>query len=270
MLICSLLDKPKLASVKATFFLANPLKMINFATSKNTHTDTMAENDNTQSSSNIDLGQTVSKAEGYLQENKKSLTIILSAILVVVLGYFGYQKFIVEPQQRDAIREMFVAENYFKTDSLDKALNGDGQYMGFLEIIDTYGSSKAANNAKYYAGVCYLRKGDFNKAIEFLSDFDAEDDVLGAVAYGAIGDANLELKNNDEALKHYRMAVDYDNNMFSAPYFLMKVAFVQELNKDYKGALETYERIKKDFPKSTEAREIERYIARASNLSKAG
>jgi len=63
------------------------------------------------------------------------------------------------------------------------------------------------------------------------------------------------------------MAVDYDNNLFTAPYFLMKVGFVQEMNKDFKSAVETYERIKKDYPKSTEAREIERYIVRASNQS---
>jgi hypothetical protein len=49
----------------------------------------------------------------------------------------------------------------------------------------------------------------------------------------------------------------------------MKVGFVQEMNKDFKSAVETYERIKKDFPKSTEAREIERYIVRASNQSQA-
>jgi tetratricopeptide (TPR) repeat protein len=225
----------------------------------------MSETNRNQPEAGIDLGESVSKAEGYLQENKKSLSIIIGAIIVVVLGYFGYQKFVVEPANIEAAKEMFTAEGYFKADSLDKALNGDGAFPGFLTIIDEYGSTKSGNLANYYAGVCYLRKGDWNNAIEYLSNYDAEDDITGAVAYGGIGDAHLELKQNEEALKYYRMAVDYDQNQFTAPYFLMKVAFVQELNNDFKSAVETYERIKKDFPKSTEAREIERYIVRASN-----
>lgn len=229
----------------------------------------MAETNNNQPDSGIDLGQGISKAEGYLQENKKSLTIIIGAIVVVVMGYFSYQKFIVEPANEEATTEMFTAEGYFKADSLDKALNGDGTYMGFIGIVDEYGSTKSGNLANYYAGVCYLRKGDWNNAIEYLSNYDAEDDITGALAYGGIGDAHLELKQNEEALKYYRMAVDYDNNMFTAPYFLMKVGFVQEMNKDFKSAVETYERIKKDYPKSTEAREIERYIVRAGNKAQA-
>lgn len=230
----------------------------------------MAEKDKQREDLGIDLGESVNKAEGYLKENKKSLSIIFGTVMVLVLGYFGFQMFIVNPQQENALREMYVAEGYFKADSVDKALNGDGQYMGFLEIIDTYGMSKAANNANYYAGMCYMRKGDWNNAIEYLSNYDAEDDVTGALAYGAIGDANLEQNKKEDALKYYRMAVDYDNNMFTAPYFLMKIGFVLETNNDFKGAAETYERIKKDYPKSTEAREIERYIVRANNRAQAG
>lgn len=227
----------------------------------------MSNKSKQQEAGEIDINETINKAEGFLAENKKSITIIGGAIVAVILGYFGYTQLIVKPQEENARKEMFVAETYFKKDSVDKALNGDGQFMGFLEIIDTYGSSKAANLSHYYAGMCYMKKGEWDNALEYLSGYDAEDDVTGALALGAMGDANLELGKKDEAETLYRKAADWDNNEFTAPIFLFKLALVKELKNDYKGAAEIYERIKKDFPKSTEAREIEKFIIRAQNMA---
>jgi tetratricopeptide (TPR) repeat protein len=230
----------------------------------------MAEKDKQQTATNIDLGEGISKAEGYLNENKKSLSIIGGAVLVIILGYFGYNLLVVKPQEENARKEMFAAERYFQADSVDRALNGDGQFMGFIDIIDSYGASTSANIAHYYAGMCYMKKGEWASAIEYLKGYDAEDDITGALAYGAIGDASIELGNNEEALKYYKMAVDWDKNQFTAPLFLMKVAFAQELLNDFKSAALTYERLKKDYPSSTEARDIDRYIIRAANKAKAG
>jgi len=216
------------------------------------------------------IDETISKTEGYIQENKKSISIIGGAILIVILGYFGYTNFIVKPQEESANREMFMAERYFQLDSVDKAINGDGQYPGFIEIIDNYGSSNSANLAQYYLGMCYMKKGEWDNAIEHLSSYDAEDDVTGALALGAIGDAHLEKKENEEALKFYMKAIDWDDNQFTAPYFLMKAAMAKELITDFKGAADLYERIKKDYPQSTEARDVDKYISRAQTLSDKG
>jgi len=56
---------------------------------------------------------------------------------------------------------MFMAQKYFEQDSIRKALNGDGQYLGFLAIIDEYGMTKSSNLSHYYAGMCYLKLGQF-------------------------------------------------------------------------------------------------------------
>jgi tetratricopeptide (TPR) repeat protein len=230
----------------------------------------MAEKDQNQGIESIEINETINKAEGYISENKKSISIIVGAVLVVILGYFGYTNLIVKPQEENAIREMFMAERYFQMDSVNLAINGDGQFMGFQEIIDNYGSSSSANRAHYYLGMCYMKKGEWDNAIEYLSGYDAEDDVTGALALGAIGDANLEKGNNEEALNYYMKAVDWDKNQFTAAIFLLKAATVKEIQNDYKGATDLYERIKKDYPQSTEARDVDRYIARASQLSAKG
>ena len=216
----------------------------------------------------IDITEKFDKVEDYVQENRKSLTIIGIVAVVLVGGYFAYNQFIVKPQQESAEKEMFMAEQYFKNDSLDKAIKGDGNFPGFEEVIDNYGRSKAANLAEYYLGVCYLKKGDFDKAIETLKKYDAEDDVTGAIAFGCIGDAYMEKNDKDNALKFYKKAVDYDDNAFTAPIYMMKEAMVNELNSDYKSAADLYSKIKKDFPNSNEAREVGTYLARAQAMVK--
>ncbi len=214
----------------------------------------------------LDITETISKTEKYVNENKKSLSIIGGAILVLIGGYFGYSQFWVKPQEENAQKEMFMAERYFGMDSLNLALNGDGNFPGFLEIIDNYGSSNSANLAHYYAGICFLKKGEFEKAIEYLKKYDAEDDVTGAIALGGIGDAYLELGNTDEARNYYKKAVNWDSNQFTQGIYSMKLAMVYEMKEDWKSAKEVYERIKKDYPNSTEGRDVEKYIARAEAM----
>jgi hypothetical protein len=56
---------------------------------------------------------------------------------------------------------MFQAVRYFESDSLNLALNGDGNNLGFLQIVEDYSGTKAGNLANYYAGVIYLKQGNF-------------------------------------------------------------------------------------------------------------
>lgn len=213
--------------------------------------------------SGLEVGESIDKAEHYVRENKKSLSIIGLAILGVVAAYLGYNQFIVKPQEEQAQDEMFVAEQYFGQDSIEMALKGDGSYPGFQEIVDNYGSAPSGNLAQYYLGMSLLKKGDYEAAIEALKSYDAEDDITGALALGAIAGAYIELGNNDEALSYFDKAIDYDENNFTTPLFMMKAALVHELKNEPQAALDLYNKIKSDYPTSTEARDIEKYIGRA-------
>ena len=215
---------------------------------------------------NIDLGEKLSQAEHYVSDNRKSLSIIGGAIIAVLAIYFGYRQFIVKPQEENAQKEMYAAERYFGEDSVNMAIKGDGSFPGFVEIAENYGSSQSGNLAHYYLGISYLRKGEYEKAIESLKAYDAEDDITGALALGGIANANWELGRTDEALSFFKKAADWDKNNFTRPLFLKKEALVYEANKDYKSSLSIYQEIKKDFPNSTEARDINKYIGRAEGI----
>ena len=51
------------------------------------------------------------------------------------------------------------------------ALEGDANGPGFLDVIDQYGSTRAGNLAKHYAGICYLRLGDLDNAATYLAKY---------------------------------------------------------------------------------------------------
>jgi TolA-binding protein len=203
----------------------------------------------------------LSKTEQYIEENQKSLTIILLAIVVVIGGYLGYKKFYLEPSNREALESMYVAENYFEQDSFQLALDGDGANYGFLDIIDEYSLTKTANLAHYYAGISYLRTGDFESAIEHLEKFDGEDIMVGSLAIGAIGDCNLELGNKKEAAVLYLKAAIRKKNSFTSPIFLKKAGMVYEDLQEFDKALKAYNTIKKDYPETEEGKVIDKYIA---------
>ncbi|MBP7166989.1 MAG: tetratricopeptide repeat protein [Bacteroidia bacterium] len=211
----------------------------------------------------LDVAESIDKAESYIHDNKKSLGIIGGALVAVVLAYFGYTQFIVKPQEENAQQEMFMAEQYFGQDSAALAINGDGSYPGFQEIIDNYSSAPSGNLANYYLGMSLLKKGDYEKAIEALKNYDAEDDITGALALGGIASAHLELNQLDESLNFFKKAADWDDNNFTRPLFMMRQAFVYEKKNDYQSAIDIYNQIKNDFPFSSEARDIEKYIGRA-------
>jgi tetratricopeptide (TPR) repeat protein len=217
----------------------------------------------------VDMQQAYSKTEKYIEENKKSLTIILGGILLVIAGYFAWDRLYVQPQEEEAVASMFYAQQYFEADSLNKAIKGDGQHKGFIAIADEYSVTKSANLAHYYLGVCYLRTGKFEDAITELKQFDSENPILAPVAAGAMGDANMELGKTEEAISLYLKAAKIGDNKFTTPIYLMKAAGAYEDSKNYENAIKIYEQIKTDYPNTTEGRDIEKYIARASTLKSA-
>ncbi|UKJ08353.1 YfgM family protein [Solitalea lacus] len=219
------------------------------------------ENNHQDIGGGLDLQGQFGKTEQFVTENKKSLLIILGAVVVMgglFIGWNLYHK----SQDKEAQDQMFRAEQYFEVDSLDKALNGDGNYPGFAKIIDEYSGTKAANLAYYYAGICYLKKGEYQKAIDHLESYSSKDEVTSATSLGAIGDAYSELKQYEKAADFYQKAADKKLQSFS-PIYLMKLGMIYEELKKNDKAIEAYNTIKTEYSDSQQARTIDEYIARA-------
>jgi tetratricopeptide (TPR) repeat protein len=214
----------------------------------------------------INVEEAFSKTELYIEQNKKSLSIIALAVVALVGGYFAYKYWYVAGEETKARSEMFKAEAYFEKDSLDKAINGDGNGLGFSQIVDEYSITPSGNLAEYYLGVCLLKKGQYEEAIQHLEEFDSKDQIVAPIATGAIGDAKLELGQVEEAITYYIKAAEQSNNKFTTPIYLKKAALANEDKGAYADAVKLYERIKNEYSETSEGREIEKYIAHAKAL----
>ncbi len=222
------------------------------------------------------LDQGASRTEAWVEKNQKIILGIIGVIAICVLGYFLYHKFIQEPKESEAMNEMFQAQSYWEqaltAPAKDSLYNlslqgGEGKY-GFIDIIDNFGGTKAANLAHYYAGMAYLNTNKYQEAITQLDKFSSDDDILAPLAKGAIGDAFVQLGQNEDALKYYEEAASMRTNDFTTPRFLLKAGIAaMSLNQNDK-ALAHFKKIADDYPKATEATKAEIYTGRAEAMKK--
>jgi tetratricopeptide (TPR) repeat protein len=213
----------------------------------------------------VDIVEVRDQAQSFVDSNQN---LVLGGLLVLVLaigGIFAYNNFVKKPRQQEAMQQMYQAQIQFERDSFALALTKPGGgYPGFLDIADNYGGTKAGNLAKYYAGISYLNLGQFEAAIDFLKDYDPDEEITPIMKYGAMGDAYSELNDLDSALDYYRRAVGAGDNDVLTPYYLKKLGMLHEKNGEFADAKEAYERIKMEYPESQVAQDIDKYIIRVT------
>lgn len=221
--------------------------------------------DNPQGIKNVE--ETLTRTEQYLEENYKSLIIILG-VLVLLVGTFWLGRMYLNKRNDEAQSQMYQAEKWMEIDSLNLALNGDGNYLGFIDIANEYKMTKAGNLARYSAGVCFLHLGQFEDALDYLNSYKIKDKIIGSLATGAKGDALVEMGDLDKGIEKYIEAADMGDNAFNTPIFLMKAGQIYEIQEKYEEAVGLYQRIKDEYPESTEGTSIDKYIARVNLLMK--
>ena len=212
------------------------------------------------------LAEKLQGAETWVERHPKTGLGILAAIILIVGGYFGYQYY-KDSQEGEAQREMFQAVYYFEADSLDLALNGDGNNLGFVAIIEDYGVTDAAKLANYYAGAAYLKQGRFEVARMYLEDFSSNDLLIQARAYSLIGDTYMEEGNFEEAAGYYDKAANYKPNKYFSPAYLMKAALAFEKNNQEEKAIAAYEKIISEYYDTPEFQQARKFKAKLETQS---
>ena len=207
--------------------------------------------------------ETVSKTDQFFRENKKTIYGILIALVVIALALVAYQKFYVQPKSDEATAQMIPAEANFRNGEYELALNGDGNVLGFSQVIDEYGYY-AGDAAFFFAGVCELQLGKYEEAISYLNKYNGKDEILKARAIACKGDAFAGLEKYKDAVSCYEKAAKVADNMFAAAYLLKAGVACEELGDNAK-ALSFYKTIKDQYPQSMEGYDIDKYISRIEN-----
>ncbi|MBQ6955431.1 MAG: tetratricopeptide repeat protein [Bacteroidales bacterium] len=213
----------------------------------------------------------ITKSEQFIENNQKAIIAVAVAIVVVVLAFFGVKKFVVEPRNQKANEAIFVAEQFMAQGDFKSALYGDStstdRYgVGFLQVIDKYGSTKAGKHAKYEAAICFLRLGQYQDALKYAGKYNGKDQLTPVINEMIKGDAEVEQGNNEAAVKHYKKAAKMDDNPITAPFALFKAGVVHLMLEQNDKAAECFQNVKTNYPESSLSTEMDGFITYSQSL----
>jgi tetratricopeptide (TPR) repeat protein len=214
----------------------------------------------------VEENNALENIQGMYEKNKKTINMVAGIAIGAIVAFFAYKKLYQEPRANKAITAMSYAQRYFEVDSMNKALNGDGQRAGFLKIQKKYSGTPSANLSHYYAGVAYLKTGDFKNAIKQLEDFDGKGTQVEYAAYGCLGDAYMETGNIKKGIEYYNKAAGNKDDNAISPFYLQRAGIAYEMDKNPEEAKKAYIRIRDEYPTSAQAREVDKSLARLGVL----
>ncbi|OIQ35198.1 MAG: hypothetical protein BM555_04140 [Crocinitomix sp. MedPE-SWsnd] len=219
----------------------------------------MAKNDNIKTEAKDELTGT----ESFFDKYKNYFFIGGGAIVVIVLGIFGYQKFVSEPKAIESQEVYWNAfYDYQEGDTTGAAYDGTENYDGFESIAEDYDGTPGGEIANYGMATHLMEDGDWDGALEYLDNCDFEDVMLGTLVLGMKGDCYVEKGELDQAVEYFEEAAEREANEFTTPMFLKKAGLVYEEQDNYEAATKSYEKIKKEWSASKEAADIDKYLAR--------
>lgn len=224
----------------------------------------------------------IQQAKGFWDQYSKPIIYAGTAIILLIVGWYGYKYLIAEPREKEASELIFPAENLFgkmatggfNKDSVNIVINGgelEGKKVtGLLKVISNFGGTAAGNRAKYMTGASYLHIKEFDKAIKYLKDFDGNGaSQVESKAYLMIGHAYAEQKKTTDAMSYYKKAADVnDKDEFFAADALLVAAAYADANGNSKEAISLYQQVKEKYPTnpSVQSGEIDKYLAKLGVL----
>lgn len=198
-----------------------------------------------------------------VQKNLRKIVICVCAVVAIVVAVVLWVTYAGNRNQK-AAEALYPSEQLFQQGQYEKALNGDGQQvLGFIEVAKQYGSTKAGNVAKLYAGLAYAQLGNLEEAEKYLKDFDTKsDEMISPAAIGALGNVYAQMGQNDKAVETLVKAAKKASNVVLSPVFLVQAGEILEAEGKADEALKLYEEVKTRYAASQQGQEIDKYIER--------
>ncbi|MCQ2276233.1 MAG: tetratricopeptide repeat protein [Bacteroidales bacterium] len=207
----------------------------------------------------------VTKTIAFFNKYQNIIYGVIIGILVVVLAIILFNKFYLQKKNGEASAQMsYPISQLMAGDSasLNRALEGNDENDGFLSIADGYKLTKTSNTAKYYAGLCYLKLGQKDEAMDYLKKFKKREDVLWYGCQSVIGDLYDEQGDEAAAVKYYEKAAKGEDPYFT-PIALFKLAQMYERQDKWNEAADTYQKIEDNFYAEYTKMSIAQYAERA-------
>ena len=205
------------------------------------------------------------EATTWYQANKKIVNGVLTGLVVlaiVIVAYFNN----VSSNNLKATTELGKVLMYYDQGKYDLAINGNLQdnVRGLQSIVDDYGSTKAGKLACFYLANSYFAQGDYDKALKYFDDVNVSDDLVTASAIAGVGACYETKGDHAKAAASYEKAAFRSSKDVNAPENMFHAAQNYLLAGNKEKAAELFKKVKKEYPNSGVARDIDRWIGEAS------
>ena len=210
-----------------------------------------------------EIDETIKVSTSFIEKNFKTLAAAIGGVLAVIIIALVVNQYYIQPKKAEAADNIAVAQQHFQQGMYEQALNGDGTNLGFLQVIDQYGSTPSGNIARLYAGLCYAQTEKYEEAVKFLEDYDlCDDQMVSNAAIAALGNCYAQLGQNEKAASTLLKAAKRANSTTLSPLFYLQAGQIYESLGNKDKALKCYEIIKNDYPQSMQRQDIDKYIER--------
>lgn len=214
----------------------------------------------------VDVQQVYTKTELFVDRNRKILTTVIGIAVVIFVGYFAYNNLVLIPANEEAMDSIWKAQLYMEKDSVEQARFGDGYDIGFEDVIEQHSGTNAAKLAHYYLGIIERNEGNFDLALDHFMECDFDDNTVGILAMGNVGDMHVELENVEEGAswleKTAKASDSKQSGDFAAPFFYKKAGLAYMKLGDNAKARSMFKAIVDNYEGSSEYNMAQKLVGR--------
>lgn len=208
---------------------------------------------------------TVESIKDYIYENQKRFYSIVAAVGIAALIAFGIYMYMSNYQE--SARNMYAkAQNNFAQNAQTPE-NMAKNIKAYQDLVNKYPRSWSARMAHYHLGNIYYGMGDYDKAIadykKFISSRISDTAGIKFLALSSIGYCYEAKKDYKAALESFEKAQKTNNAGFESVGF-SNIGRAYELLNDKKNALENY---KKALEKSNDPSKADFIKHKVASLS---
>ena len=201
----------------------------------------------------------------WIDENTKFLSYVgIGLVVVVVIGFLWSKNRADSNEKATGMLAKLVP--YYDEGRYELAVNGVPQEgtQGLQAVVSEYGSTHAGEIAKLYLANSYFALKDYDKALSMYDDISISDKMITASAYAGMA-ACYEAKGNySNAASYFEKAASKNMAAIQAPENLQRSAKNYAAAGKKEKAIELLQMLKKEFPTSSYARDVDLYIAEYS------
>ncbi|MGD1045941.1 MAG: tetratricopeptide repeat protein [Bacteroidota bacterium] len=205
------------------------------------------------------------EARQWIDANTKILSYVGIGLAALVVIGFLWSKSRVDSNEKATLM-LAKLTPYYDEGRYDLAINGVPQEgtQGLQAVVDEHGTTQAGEIAKLYLANSYFALKNYDKALSTYDDISISDKMITASAYAGMA-ACYEVKGDfSHAASYFEKAASKNMTAGQAPENLQRSATNYAAAGKKEKAIDLLQMLKKEFPSSSYARDVDRFIAEYS------